>query len=155
MKDQLKWDRRYLDLAKLISTWSKDPSTKTGCVIVSNNRVISVGFNGFPDKVEDAPHHYEDRNRKLMLIEHCERNSIYSAARNGVKLVGSTMYLTDAPCHDCTRGIIQVGIVRVVWPRINNIESSGRWTESVEYAELIMDEAGVRYDRVEYGGENE
>jgi deoxycytidylate deaminase len=44
VKDQLKWDRRYLDLAKFISGWSKDPSTKTGCVIVKNNRVVSTGW---------------------------------------------------------------------------------------------------------------
>ena len=60
-----KWDQRFLDIAKLVSTWSKDPSTQTGAVIVRPDRsVVSLGFNGFPKAMLDKDEWYNDRNEK-------------------------------------------------------------------------------------------
>lgn len=145
----IKWDQRFLKLAKHISGWSRDPSTQTGCVIVdSYNRVLSVGYNGFPGGVDDTPDRYQDREVKYRFVAHCDLNAIYSAARIGVSLVGSTMYLTGAPCHECAKGIIQVGIKRVVWPVENTFEQTERWKLSMETMKTMMKEAGVELCRV-------
>ena len=65
----LKWDARFLDLAKHISDWSKDPSTKVGCVVVGEDREVrSTGFNGFPRGIEDTAARLNDRSQKLSLI---------------------------------------------------------------------------------------
>ena len=61
-----KWDRRFLDLAAHIATWSKDPSTKVGCVVVGSDREIrSTGFNGFPRGISDDADRLQDRSKKI------------------------------------------------------------------------------------------
>ena len=72
-----KWDKRFLELAKHISLWSKDPSTKVGCVVVGEDREIrSTGFNGFPRGIEDDDGRLSDRSQKYPLICHAEENAI-------------------------------------------------------------------------------
>lgn len=149
---QLKWDRRFLEMERLVSTWSKDPSTKVGCVVVDcDNRVRSIGYNGFPPGVDDTPERYNDRPTKYMFIEHADRNAIYSATRFGTSLMGCTMYLPGPPCHDCMRGIIQAGITRVVFPENNMFESgelAERWKTQLDASRTLAQEAGVRWVRV-------
>ena len=115
-----KWDKRYLELAKEISTWSKDPSTKVGAIAVSDQGgVIAQGYNGFPRGVVDAHSRLLDKETKYKYIVHAEMNCIYNAAYQGSCLVGSTMYVHGLPvCHECAKGIIQSGIIRVVSPKI-------------------------------------
>ena len=84
-----KWDARFIDLAKHISQWSKDPSTKVGCVVIGEDREIrSTGFNGFPRGISDDMERLEDREQKYPLICHAEENAIMHAARIGVSLKG-------------------------------------------------------------------
>ena len=91
-----KWDSRFLELAKHISEWSKDPSTKVGCVVVGEDREVrSTGFNGFPRGIEDDPTRLGDRDQKYPLICHAEENAIMHAARIGVSLKGNTAYVTS------------------------------------------------------------
>ena len=79
-----KWDGRFLSLATHISGWSKDPSTKVGCVVVGPDREIrSTGFNGFPQGIADTDERLSDRNLKYPLICHAEENAIMHAARDG------------------------------------------------------------------------
>lgn len=141
------WHKRYLELAQHIATWSKDPSTKTGCVIVKDNRILTTGYNGFPEGVIDSAERYNDRPTKYKYIEHCDRNAIYQAARLGLSLEGATMYLTGPPCHECTKGIIQSGITRVLWPADNPFENDpatmARWAESMEASTSMLLEAGI------------
>lgn len=112
-KNKEKWDRWFLGLCDYVSTASKDPSTKTGCVIVDKqNRVISIGYNGFPRDVEDNPEWYEDRNIKYPLVCHADRNALDNAP---CEVRGMTMYITGHPCKECQKSIIQKGIGRVVW----------------------------------------
>ena len=60
-----KWDLRFLELANHISSWSKDPSTKVGCIIVGADREIrSTGFNGFPRGIDDSEERLTDREEK-------------------------------------------------------------------------------------------
>ena len=113
---QLKWDERYLDLAESISSWSKDPSRKIGAVAVGQKgNVLAQGFNGFPRGISDSSDRYDDRTRKYELVVHAEMNVIYNATYNGVSLDGATLYVHGLPaCAECAKGIIQVGIKRVV-----------------------------------------
>ena len=94
-----KWDHLFLAMATLVSLKSKDPSTKTGCVVVDeDNRIRSMGFNGFPQGVSDRAQRYEDRELKYALIAHCDSNAIVSSARAGIPLKRCTLYLTRHPC---------------------------------------------------------
>lgn len=108
-----KWDLRFLDLTKLISGWSKDPSTKVGAVIVDgDNRVVSIGYNGFPIGIDDDDDRLNNRELKYKMIIHAECNALMFANTN---LVGYTMYTYPfMPCPKCASMIIQSGITRVV-----------------------------------------
>lgn len=142
---QLKWDERYLDLAAGIAGWSKDPSRKIGAVAVgSKGNVLAQGFNGFPRGISDSPDRYEDRTRKYELVVHAEMNVIYNASYNGVSLDGSTLYVHGLPvCSDCAKGIIQVGILRVV---MRDQEIPVLWQQSWTKTEEMFKESGVRYE---------
>ena len=142
---QLKWDERYLDLAAGIAGWSKDPSRKIGAVAVgSKGNVLAQGFNGFPRGISDSPDRYEDRTRKYELVVHAEMNVIYNASYNGVSLDGSTLYVHGLPvCSDCAKGIIQVGIRRVV---MRDQEIPVLWQQSWTKTEEMFNESGVRYE---------
>ncbi|MFL2976112.1 MAG: deoxycytidylate deaminase [Candidatus Thalassarchaeaceae archaeon] len=137
-----KWDRRFIDLALHISGWSKDPSTKVGCVVVGEDREIrSTGFNGFPRGIDDSMERLEDRELKYPLICHAEENAIMHAARIGISLKDCTAYVTWPPCTRCARSLIQAGVVEVVYP--GNIEIPDRWIEDFERSDSMMKEAGV------------
>ena len=134
-----KWDKRFLALAEHIAQWSKDPSTKTGAVIVDpNNRVISIGYNGFPRGVIDSPERLEDREIKYKIIVHCERNALLFARES---VAGCRLYTWPfMSCAPCAAMVIQAGIVEVVAPLSNN----SRWVEDFTLAQTLFDEAGVR-----------
>ena len=137
-----KWDRRFLELAEHISTWSKDPSTKVGCVVVGEDREIrSTGVNGFPRGIEDDAERLADREQKYPLICHAEENAIMHAARTGVSLKGNTAYVTWPPCTRCTRSLIQAGVSEVVYP--TGIEIPERWEDDLGIAMGMMEEAGI------------
>ena len=138
-----KWDGRFIELAKHISGWSKDPSTKVGCVVVGEDREIrSTGFNGFPRGIEDDPDRLEDREQKYPLICHAEENAIMHAARIGVSLKGCVAYVTWPPCTRCSRSLIQAGVVEVVYP--DSIEIPERWEADFEMSGSMMKEAGIK-----------
>ena len=150
---ELKWHRRFLDLCHSIASWSKDPSTKTGCVVVDQEgAIVSTGYNGFARGVDDSDARYIHRETKYMFVVHCDTNAIYSAARRGVALLGCTMYLTGPPCNECMKGIIQAGITRVAWPEDNPFEkdfdTQARWQRSIEVTNQMANEAGVEFLRV-------
>ncbi|MFL2963319.1 MAG: deoxycytidylate deaminase [Candidatus Thalassarchaeaceae archaeon] len=137
-----KWDLRFIDLAKHISEWSKDPSTKVGCVIVGEDREIrSTGFNGFPRGIDDTSERLEDRSQKYPMICHAEENAIMHAARIGVSLKGTMAYVTWPPCSRCSRSLIQAGISEIVYP--SDIEIPDRWQSDFQIASEMMREAGI------------
>ena len=138
-----KWDGRFLELAAHIAGWSKDPSTKVGCIVVGEDREIrSTGFNGFPRGIEDDAERLENREFKYPLICHAEENAIMHAARVGVSLRGCTAYVTWPPCTRCARSLIQAGIVEVVYPADCKVPE--RWEKDFNMSSGMMDEAGVK-----------
>jgi dCMP deaminase len=142
-----KWDRRFLALADHISTWSKDPSTKVGCVVVGEDREIrSTGFNGFPRGIDDDPERLADREQKYPLICHAEENAIMHAARIGLSLKDSTAYVTWPPCTRCARSLIQAGVTEVVYPSDSEIPE--RWHSDFDTSMNMMSEAGITVRQV-------
>jgi dCMP deaminase len=133
---------RFIGLAQHISTWSKDPSTKVGCVVVGEDREIrSTGFNGFPRGINDDEERLMDREKKYPLICHAEENAIMHAARIGVSLKDSTAYVTWPPCSRCARSLIQAGIREIVYPETGKIPE--RWIEDFTISDSMLNEAGV------------
>ena len=144
-----KWDVRFLELADHISSWSKDPSTKVGCVVVGADREIrSTGFNGFPRGIDDSLERLTDREQKYPLICHAEENAIMHAARIGVSLKDCTAYVTWPPCTRCARSLIQAVIVEVVYTETNNIPE--RWQEDFIRSTNMMKEAGIKLRTIEF-----
>jgi dCMP deaminase len=88
-----KWDRRFLDLAKHISEWSLDPSTKVGAVAVKDRRVLATGYNGLPRGIADLPGRLNNRDEKYLRTVHAEANIVAQAARFGIDMSGSTVYV--------------------------------------------------------------
>lgn len=109
------WDERWIDLCKLVASWSKDRSRQVGAVVVDNrNTIVSVGWNGFPRGIDDDVESRHTRPAKYLWTEHAERNAIYNACSKGVSLLDTTIYLLWYPCADCARAIIQCGIKYIV-----------------------------------------
>lgn len=99
-------------MATLVASWSKDPSSKFGSVIVDNqNRVISIGFNGFAKGFEDQQGRLEDRQFKYRHVLHSEENCILNAKQD---ITGCKIYVTGLPCSLCMSRIAQSGLVEVV-----------------------------------------
>ena len=136
-----KWDDRYLQLAREVSTWSKDPSTQCGALLIGDSgQVLSQGYNGFPRGMDDDPKLYNERDIKYTRIVHAEMNAIFNASRSGISLKGSTAYVHGLPCcHECAKALIQVGVKRVVMGKANNI----RWNDSCGDAMDFFKEAVV------------
>lgn len=136
------WDQRFLSLAKFISGWSKDPSTKVGCVIADqNHRIVSLGYNGLPTGVSDSSERLMNRELKLALTVHAEVNAILFAG--GVK--GCTLYVWPLPpCSHCAAKIIQAGISRVV-SVAPDADTASRWGGSTSLAIEILTEVGIEY----------
>jgi dCMP deaminase len=142
-----KWDLRFLELTKLVSTWSKDPSTQTGAVIVDKNRhVVSVGYNGFPHRLNDTNERLNDRPTKYSMIVHCEMNAVLNSQRS---VEGCTLYTWPfLSCDRCAVHMIQAGIDRVVAPVLPE-RLYDRWLESVTKTKSYFTEAGIEIVEVE------
>jgi len=141
------WDKKYIRLAREVSTWSKDPSTCIGAVAVGEKgQLLAQGYNGFPRGIEDSQERLNNRKEKYKYVVHAEMNCIYNATYNGVSLNGSTMYIYGLPvCSECAKGLIQVGIKRVVSTPITDATPE-TWVESTKLTKEIFQEAGVEYD---------
>ena len=132
-----------MKLATHISEWSKDPSTKVGCVVVGPDREIrSTGFNGFPRGIQDSDDRLTNRDLKYPLICHAEENAIMHAARIGLALKGCTAYVTWPPCTRCARSLIQAGVSEIVIP--SGLEIPDRWRDDFEMSMGLLREAGVK-----------
>lgn len=130
------WHERFFSVADLVGSWSKDPSTRVGAVIVRPDRTIaSVGYNGFPRGVDDT---YTTREDKLLRTVHAEANAILTARE---PLHGYTIYVTPLhPCANCAGLIIQAGIKTVHYktgPR------GSAWTEHFFAMEQMFNQAGI------------
>lgn len=140
-----KWDERWIKACDEVASWSKDPSTQVGCVIVDPDlqRRVGEGFNGFPRFMSDAPELYRCRETKYSRTLHAELNAVLFAK----KTEGCTAYVSHPPCTNCALVLIQSGINRVV-ARKPSEDLLSRWKESIEKASGFFAEAEVEYELV-------
>lgn len=140
-----KWDARMLGLVNLVATWSKDPSTGVGAAIVdTKNRVVSLGFNGFPRAIYDDEAVLANREEKLRRTIHAEENALLFAGRS---VEDCTIYLTHPPCARCAAKLIQAGIARVV-AQTPPDGFGERWAEDMRSAVAMFEESGVECEFV-------
>ena len=138
----IKWHKRFLEIAKEVSTWSKDPSSKIGAVIVDSNtkQIISQGYNGFPRGIVDSIEILNNRELKYKYVIHAEINAIFNALYNGSSVKGSTIYVHGLPvCSECAKAIIQTGIKHVVY----DSKPKEQWKESSDFALKLLSEANI------------
>ena len=143
-----KWNYRFLELAELIASWSKDPSTKTGAVVVGPDKEIrATGYNGLVRGVKDDVPERMERPTKYDFFEHAERNAVYNACLTGTSLRDCTIYCTLTPCTDCARAIIQAGIKTVVTYefKLDDNDPKNTWRDKLNYSAEMFKEAGVNY----------
>lgn len=140
-----KWDERFLKLAEEVATWSKDPSTQVGCVIVDPDtlRIMGLGFNGFPRGMCDHKELYDDRETKYSRTIHAEVNAVLNSSR----VEDCTAYVTAPPCTNCALVLIQSGIVRVVSRRPTS-DLLERWADSIEKTKGFFAEVEVEYEEL-------
>jgi dCMP deaminase len=151
-----KWDIRILKLAREIASWSKDPSTQVGAVIVdAKHRIIGTGYNGFPRGVHDLPERYADRPTKYKMVVHAEVNAVVNSVGS---TQGATIYVWPGfaepnVCNECAKVLIQAGIAHVVGPTPNAAPGvAERWSDSIAIAHNMLIEAGVTFESVDMGG---
>lgn len=125
--NKTKWDKRFIDVACLVGSWSTciRDNRQIGAVITKNRRIIATGYNGSPAGVKNCKERGECLRDKLKIksgtmLEMCygicaEQNAIAQAAKMGVSVEGGTIYVTHRPCPVCTRLIINAGIKRIVY----------------------------------------
>lgn len=120
------WDARFLGLAQHVSTWSKDPSTKVGAVLIHprDHAVVSTGFNGFAPGADDSPHLYADREYKYAHVIHAEVNALRLSQ---VPTTGLWLYSSFPCCPNCLRAALDAGVSRVVQAELNTIGRPECW----------------------------
>ena len=107
-------DRRYLRMALIWSENSYCQRRQVGALIVKDKMIISDGYNGTPS---GFPNVCEENNVTYPYVLHAEANAITKIARSGNNSDGATLYVTDSPCIECAKLIIQAGIKRIVYSR--------------------------------------
>lgn len=117
--DYISWDEYFMGISLLSCCRSKDPNTQVGaCIVNSENRIMSVGYNGFPKGCSDDEYPWErsgdDQNEtKYPFVCHAELNAILNAGGNSLK--GCKIYVALFPCNECAKAIIQSGINEVIY----------------------------------------
>jgi dCMP deaminase len=141
----MEWTEYFLNIAEQVKQKSKDQSTQIGAVIVGEDKeVLSTGYNSFPRGLDDSKQERQERPEKYFWMEHAERNAIYNAARIGVSLKNSIIYLTSGlPCMDCARGIVNSGIKTVYCKQICTTKNKDKWDESQKKSLELLGECDV------------
>ena len=149
-EDYISWDEYFTGIAMLSGMRSKDPSTQVGaCIVDSNNRILSMGYNGFPNGCSDDLFPWaregSELETKYPFVAHSELNAILNY--RGGNLEGSKLYVTLFPCNECAKAIIQAGIKEVIYDS-NKYEG----TPSVVASMRMFDAAGVKYHQYTRSG---
>lgn len=135
-ENRYSWKKMFVEIAKVVAQRSADPHTQVGAVLVKNNCVIGVGYNGEPKGF-----HFDfDWNspEKYPYVIHAEMNAISNANRNGVDCNDADIYLTLSPCHDCIKLLIQHGIKNVYYLKeYKDIDLTKKIVENTDGIQLI------------------
>ncbi len=142
-QDYLSWDEYFMGVAILSGMRSKDPSSQVGaCIVSEDNKILSMGYNGFPKGCSDDEFPWaregEDLETKYLYVTHSELNAILNY--RGGSLEGAKLYVSLFPCNECAKAIIQAGIKTIVYACDKYAD-----TPSVIASKRMLDRAGVRY----------
>lgn len=139
---------KFLDLAKFhAELFSKDPSTKVAAIVIDeNHNIVSIGYNGLPRKFKETEERWR-KPTKYNYVVHAEANAIATAARNGVKLDGTSMVTTLFPCNECAKLIVQAGITKIFTMKPKDTSS---WLQSFEHSKEMFEECGVSVEYVRH-----
>lgn len=118
-KERLNWDEYFMSIALLASQRSPCSRLNVGSVIVKNNRLISMGYNGY---IPGAPHISRVQDNHEQSIIHSEINAITDCAKRGTSLDGATIYITHYPCPNCFRSIAASNIKTIYY--LNNYNNN-------------------------------
>lgn len=139
-----RWQNYFFKIAKVIASQSKDPNTQVGavCVDPQSKRILNTGYNGFPSGVDESSKRWE-RPAKYDRVVHAEANCVAAAARFGVRLADTAIFITHPPCTDCTKLLISAGIRYIYYLELADDSDSGAWKEKLQIAESMCVEAHV------------
>ena len=142
--DYISWDQYFMGIAYLSAERSKDPNTQVGaCIVGSDNRILSVGYNGTPEGCEDDDMPWgrdgTALDSKYMFVCHAELNAILNYRGSG-NVKGARCYVTLFPCNECAKAIIQSGIKEVIYACDKYADS-----ESTIASKKMFDRTGVKY----------
>lgn len=141
--DYITWDEYFMGVSKLSGMRSKDPSTQVGaCIVSEDNKILSMGYNGFPRGCSDDSFPWEREGEELETkypyVTHSELNAILNY--RGGSLEGAKIYVSLFPCNECAKAMIQCGIKTLVYDSDKYAE-----TPSVKASKKMLDAAGVKY----------
>ena len=142
-ENYITWDEYFMGVAILSGMRSKDPSSQVGaCIVSPDNKILSMGYNGFPMGCSDDEFPWaregEELDTKYLYVTHSELNAILNY--RGGSLEGAKLYVSLFPCNECAKAIIQSGIRTIVYACDKYAE-----TPSVIASKRMLDAAGVRY----------
>lgn len=145
-EDYLSWDEYFMGIAMLSSYRSKDPSTQVGaCIVNDKNRIMSVGYNGFPAGCSDDEFPWERQgdvyDTKYAYVCHAELNAILN--NRGGTLDGCRIYVALFPCNECAKAIIQSGINEVVY-----LSDKYADTPTTRASKRMFEAAGVKLTKL-------
>ena len=142
-KDYISWDEYFMGVAHLSGMRSKDPNTQVGaCIVSSDNKILSMGYNGFPNGCSDEEFPWsregEALDTKYLYVTHSELNAILNY--RGGSLEGTKLYVSLFPCNECAKAIIQSGIREIIY-----LSDKYDGTPANRASKRMLDAAGVVY----------
>ena len=139
----ISWDEYFMGISKLSGMRSKDPNTQVGaCIVSQDNKILSMGYNGFPKGCSDDTFPWEREGEpldtKYLYVAHSELNAILNYS--GGSLAGAKLYVSLFPCNECAKAIIQCGIKEVIYDSDKYAD-----TPATIASKRMMEAAGVNY----------
>lgn len=148
--DYISWDEYFMAVARLAGLRSKDPNSQVGsCIVSTDNKILSMGYNGFPLGCSDDDYPWaregDPLETKYIYVTHSELNAILNY--RGGNLEGAKLYVSLFPCNECAKAIIQSGIREVIY-----LDDKYADTPSVMASKRMLNSAGVKFRRYEPSG---
>lgn len=148
-ENYISWDEYFMAIAKLSAMRSKDPSTQVGaCIVSSDNRILSIGYNGAPNGFEDDKFPWgregENLNTKYPYVCHAEMNAILNYRGTKKEFENAKIYVDLFPCNECAKLIIQSGIKEVIY-----LSDKYNGTDENIASKRLFDTCKVKYKQIE------
>jgi len=145
-EEYISWDEYFMGVALLAAMRSKDPNTQVGaCIVDSENRILSTGYNGFPSGCSDDEYPWERDGEfgctKYPFVVHAELNAILNA--RGKNLTGAKIYVALFPCNECAKAIIQSGIKEIVY-----LSDKYANMDSTLASKRMLKSAGIKFSQL-------